>query len=280
MPELPEVETVVRGLQPVMEGQAVAGVDVRRPDLRIPIPKDFARRIAGQQVATVRRRAKYILIGLESGDTAMAHLGMSGRIFIEKDSPPAPSKHDHIVFTMADGTQIRLNDPRRFGLVEIDRTDALDDHRFFAKLGPDPTGNAFNGPALAQALKSKKCSIKAALLDQRVVAGLGNIYISEALFESGISPKRLAGTVQGGRAEKLAHAVQQVLAKAIAAGGSSLRDYVQPSGELGYFQHQWAVYGREGEACPTCDCDVAVTGGVQRFVQSNRSTFYCSRRQR
>lgn len=280
MPELPEVETVVRGLQPVMTGQTIAKVDVRRPDLRIPIPKDFARRLEGQQVAQVRRRAKYVLIELASGDTALAHLGMSGRIFIEPQNPEPPGKHDHIVFTMADGTQIRLNDPRRFGLVEIDRTDALDQHRFFVHLGPDPTGNGFNGPALAAALKGKKCAIKAALLDQRVVAGLGNIYISEALFESGISPKRLAGAVQGSRAEKLASAVQQVLTRAIAAGGSSLRDYVQPSGELGYFQHQWAVYGREGEACPGCDCDIARTGGVQRIVQASRSTFYCSRRQR
>ena len=280
MPELPEVETVVRGLQPVMSGQTVAQVDVRRPDLRIPIPKDFAKRIKGQQVAQVRRRAKYILIELESGDTALVHLGMSGRIFIDTETPEPPGKHDHIIFTLGNGTQIRLNDPRRFGLVEIDRTDTLDDHRFFAKLGPDPTGNAFNGPALASALKGKKCSIKAALLDQRVVAGLGNIYISEALFESGISPKQLAGSVQGVRAEKLAQAVQQVLARAIAAGGSSLRDFVQPSGELGYFQHQWAVYGREGEPCPGCDCDISKTGGVQRFVQSGRSTFYCSRRQR
>jgi formamidopyrimidine-DNA glycosylase len=280
MPELPEVETVVRGLQPVMTGQTISKVDVRRPDLRIPIPKDFARRLEGQQVAQVRRRAKYVLIELASGDTALAHLGMSGRIFIEPRNPEPPGKHDHIVFTMADGTQIRLNDPRRFGLVEIDRTDALDQHRFFVHLGPDPTGNGFNGPALASALKGKKCAIKAALLDQRVVAGLGNIYISEALFEAGISPKRLAGAVQGSRAEKLATAVQQVLARAISAGGSSLRDYVQPTGELGYFQHQWAVYGREGEACPGCDCDIARTGGVQRIVQANRSTFYCSRRQR
>ncbi len=255
-------------------------MDVRRPDLRIPIPKDFARRIEGQRVTQVRRRAKYILIGLDSGDTAMAHLGMSGRIFIDTDAPEPPGKHDHVIFTMDDGTQIRLNDPRRFGLVEIDRTDALDGHRFFSRLGPDPTGNGFNGPALAHALTGKKCAIKAALLDQRVVAGLGNIYISEALFEAGISPKRLAGSVQGGRAEKLAAAVQNVLARAIAAGGSSLRDYVQPSGELGYFQHQWAVYGREGEACPGCDCDVASTGGVQRIVQANRSTFYCPRQQR
>ena len=280
MPELPEVETVVRGLQPVMTGQAIARVDVRRPDLRIPIPKDFATRLTGQRVAQVRRRAKYILIELASGDTALAHLGMSGRLFIETDAPETPGKHDHIVLRMGDGTQIRFNDPRRFGLVEIDRTDALDRHRFFAHLGPDPTGNAFNGPALAAALKGKRCSIKAALLDQRVVAGLGNIYISEALYEAGISPKRLAGSVQGGRAQKLAAAVQQVLARAIAAGGSSLRDYVQPSGELGYFQHQWAVYGREGEACPDCDCDIAASGGVKRIIQSNRSTFYCSRRQR
>lgn len=280
MPELPEVETVVRGLQPVMEGQVLVSVEARRPDLRIPIPKDFTARMTGRRVERVRRRAKYILVELDNGDVAIAHLGMSGRLFIDRTAPRVLDAHDHVVLTLTDGTTIRFNDPRRFGLVEIDRQDGLDRHRFFAHLGPDPTGNDFNGPALAAALRGKKTPIKAALLDQRVVAGLGNIYISEALFVAGISPKRTAGTVQGGRAEKLAQAVRQVLDRAIAAGGSSLRDYVQPSGELGYFQHQWAVYGREGQPCPGCDCDLAATGGVRRIVQANRSTFYCPRRQR
>lgn len=282
MPELPEVETVVRGLQPVMEGQVLLRVEARRPDLRIPIPRDFVTRLTGRRVQRVRRRAKYVLIDLDSGDTGIAHLGMSGRLFIEApgDDQPDPGVHDHVIFHLTDGTRIRLNDPRRFGLVEIAPTAALDEHRLFRHLGPDPLSNAFNGPALAASLKGKRTPIKAALLDQRVIAGLGNIYISEALFFAGISPVRLAGNVGAARAERLVAAIKEVLARAITAGGSSLRDYVQPTGELGYFQHQWAVYGREGETCPGCDCDRAATGGIRRIVQANRSTFYCPRRQR
>ncbi len=280
MPELPEVETVVRGLAPALEGRVLARVEVRRPNLRIPFPSDLSERLEGARVLTVRRRAKYILIEMTGGDVVIAHLGMSGRLYIEPGAPSEVGKHDHLILTADDGTTVRFNDARRFGLVTLDRTETLDRHPLLAGLGPEPLGNAFNGPALAAALAGKRTPIKAALLDQKVVAGLGNIYISEALFHAGLSPRRLAASVQGNRAERLAAAVKTVLERAIAAGGSSLRDYVQPTGELGYFQHAWAVYGREGEPCPGCDCDVAATGGVRRMVQSNRSTFYCPRRQR
>lgn len=280
MPELPEVETVVRGLRPVLEGDVFARVEVRRPDLRLPFPPDLARRLEGRRALVVRRRAKYILIEVEGGDVVIGHLGMSGRLYIDTGPPPEIGAHDHLVLTMAGGATIRFNDARRFGLVTLTRAAALDDHPLLAGLGPEPLGNEFNGPALAAALAGKRTPVKAALLDQRVVAGLGNIYISEALFHARLSPRRTAATVRRGRAERLATAVKVVLERAIAAGGSSLRDYIQPNGELGYFQHVWAVYGREGEACPGCDCDPALTGGIRRLVQSNRSSFYCPRRQR
>lgn len=281
MPELPEVETVCRGLAPAMEGHRFASVEARRPDLRFPLPRDMAGRMRGRRVDTVRRRAKYILVALDNGLTLIGHLGMSGRMFIDAPGANAPvGKHDHVIFTMDDGTVIRFNDTRRFGMLDLWPSDDLDAHPWLSALGPEPLSNAFSGPALAAALKGRRTPIKAALLDQRVVAGLGNIYISEALFFAGLSPRRTAAAVQGQRAERLARAIKQVLGKAIAAGGSSLRDYVQPSGELGYFQHEWAVYGREGEACPGCDCDIGVTGGIRRIVQSNRSTFFCPRRQR
>ena len=279
MPELPEVETVVRGLRPVLEGAVLVRAEARRPDLRIPIPPDFSARLTGKAVRSVQRRAKYILIELAGGDLAIVHLGMSGRLHIDRGDPEL-QPHDHIVLKTDRGDTVRLNDPRRFGLVALDRVETVDRHRLFAGTGPEPLGNAFNGPALAAKLKGRRTPLKAALLDQKTVAGLGNIYVCEALFLAGLSPKRLARTISARQAEALAGAIKDVLNKAIAAGGSSLRDYVQPSGELGYFQHQWAVYGREGEACPGCDCDAGETGGIRRIVQSNRSTFYCPHRQR
>ena len=279
MPELPEVETVVRGLRPVLEGAVLVHAEARRPDLRIPVPPDFSARLTGKPVRAVQRRAKYILIELAGGDLAIFHLGMSGRLYIDRGEPEL-LPHDHIVLKTDRGDTIRLNDPRRFGLVALDRVDTVDRHRLFAGAGPEPLGNAFNGPALAARLKGRRTPLKAALLDQKTVAGLGNIYVCEALFRAGLSPRRRAADVSANQAETLAGAIKDVLAKAIAAGGSSLRDYVQPSGELGYFQHQWAVYGREGEACPGCDCAVGKTGGIRRIVQSNRSTFYCPHRQR
>lgn len=277
MPELPEVETVVRGLARALTGKRLLRLDLARPDLRSAIPKDLARRIEHRRVERVSRRAKYILMHVEGGGVLIAHLGMSGRLVIVPPGQSVPvQKHDHAVFHFEDGTELRLNDPRRFGLLDYAEEGDLADHPRFRHLGPEPLSNEFNGPALALLLKGKKTSIKAALLDQRVVAGLGNIYACEALYGARLSPRRLAGTVQGDRADRLAASIRDVLLRAIAAGGSSLRDYVQTSGELGYFQHHWAVYGKEGEPCPDCDCGK----GIRRIVQGGRSTFYCAKRQR
>jgi formamidopyrimidine-DNA glycosylase len=276
MPELPEVETVCRGLAVKLEGRVLARVEARRPDLRRPLPRDFAKRLTGRRVTAIRRRAKYILIHLDDGQVLIAHLGMSGRMVVAKDPKLPLDVHDHVVFTTDAGTSIRFNDARRFGLMTLARENELATHPLLAGLGPEPLGNDFNGPALADRLAGRQTPIKAALLDQSVVAGVGNIYACEALFFAGISPRRKAATVQGERAERLARAIRDVLTRAIAAGGSSLRDHVQPSGELGYFQHAWAVYGHEGEKCPGCDC----RGAIKRIVQSNRSTFYCAKRQR
>ena len=278
MPELPEVETVVRGLRPKLEGHRLKRVEQRRPDLRFPLPENFAGRLTGRRVERIVRRAKYMVLHLDDGQALLCHLGMSGRMTIvergHNGKRPALDRHDHVVFTTDAGAEIRFNDARRFGIMDLVAQAALEEHPLLRALGPEPLGNDFNGPALAAALKGKRTPIKAALLDQRVVAGLGNIYVCEALFFAGISPRRLAHTVQGGRAEKLAAAVRQVLTRAIEAGGSSLRDYVQANGELGYFQHEWAVYGREGEPCRSCGAL------IKRQVQSARSTFYCRRCQR
>lgn len=283
MPELPEVETVVRGLRPKLEGRVLERVEQRRPDLRFPLPQDFAGRVTGRRVERILRRAKYMLIFLDDGQVLLCHLGMSGRMTIvepparkggKAGTRPPLDKHDHIVFTTEAGVEVRFNDARRFGIMDLLSEDALQAHPLLRDLGPEPLGNDFNGPALAAALKGRRSPIKAALLDQRVVAGLGNIYVCEALHAAGISPRRQAYTVQGGRAEKLAAAVRRVLTRAIQAGGSSLRDYVQADGELGYFQHEWTVYGREDEPCKACGA------AIKRLVQSGRSTFYCPRCQR
>ncbi len=279
MPELPEVETVCRGLAPALEGRRFLRVEVRRPDLRFPLPPDLSARLEGRRVERIARRAKYILVHLDDGGVLIAHLGMSGRFFID-DKPVPPGRHDHVIFTVESGPVVRFNDVRRFGMMDLTDRAALDRHRLLAGLGPEPLSNDFNGPVLAAALKGRNTPIKAALLDQKVVAGLGNIYACEALFHAGLSPRRKAATVQRGRAERLAASVRAVLTEAIAAGGSSLRDYVRPSGELGYFQHRWAVYGREGEPCPGCDCAPAPGEGVRRIPQSGRSTFFCAKRQR
>lgn len=279
MPELPEVETVCRGLRPVLEGRRLAEVVQRRADLRFALPADFAGRLRGRQVRRIDRRAKYILMHLDTPEVLLCHLGMSGRMVLAPD-PSAPLEaHDHVVFMTDEGRQVRYNDARRFGFMDLIAEDGLAGNRHLAGLGPEPLGNAFNGPALAEALAGRRTSIKAALLDQRVVAGLGNIYVSEALYHAGLSPRRIAASVQGARAERLAAAIKDVLTRAIAAGGSSLRDYVQTSGELGYFQHAWAVYGREGERCPDCPPGDACAG-IQRIEQAGRSTFFCARRQR
>ena len=280
MPELPEVETVRRGLALRLEGLRVTRLTLNRADLRLPMPPGLRERVEGRRVHRVGRRAKYILLHLEDGGVVIAHLGMSGRLVLSApgNGAAAPGDpHDHVIFTLEDGTELRFNDARRFGLLDYAASaEALERHKFFVHLGPEPLGNEFNGPVLAAKLEGKATPIKAALLDQRVVAGLGNIYVSESLYYAGLSPKRLAGTVVGARADRLAHAIREVLERAIAAGGSSLRDYVQASGELGYFQHQWAVYGKEGERCPDCSC----RDGIRRIVQAGRSTFYCGKRQR
>ncbi|HEX7969422.1 MAG TPA: bifunctional DNA-formamidopyrimidine glycosylase/DNA-(apurinic or apyrimidinic site) lyase [Stellaceae bacterium] len=277
MPELPEVETVRRGLALRMEGRRIAGLALNRADLRTPLPPGLKQRVEGRRVERLGRRAKYILVHLEDGGVLIAHLGMSGRMVLSTQADNAPpDPHDHVVFILDDGTVLRFNDARRFGMLDYTSEAELERHPLLVHLGPEPLGNGFNGPALAAKLAGKATPIKAALLDQRVVAGLGNIYVAESLYWAGLSPRRLAGTVIGPRAERLALAIRDVLERAIAAGGSSLRDYVQSSGELGYFQHHWAVYGKEGERCPACDCG----RGIRRIVQSGRSTFFCAKRQR
>jgi len=280
MPELPEVETVRQGLADVLEGRRLHRVQAMRPDLRFPLPENFEGRLSGRQVEKLARRGKYLLIHLQERLTLIAHLGMSGRFRIFNTSPPPLERHDHVVFEAEGGISVRFNDPRRFGFMDLADTDTLAGHKMLKNMGPEPLANDFNGPVLAAALKGRKSPIKAALLDQSVIAGLGNIYVSEALFRAGLSPKRKSGTVQGGRAENLARAIRDVLNEAIAAGGSSLRDHRQPSGELGYFQHSFAVYGCTGQPCPGCTCDPTRTGGIRRITQSGRSTFYCAAKQR
>ncbi|HIM24749.1 MAG TPA: bifunctional DNA-formamidopyrimidine glycosylase/DNA-(apurinic or apyrimidinic site) lyase [Rhodospirillales bacterium] len=280
MPELPEVETVRQGLADVLEGRRLHRVQAMRPDLRFPLPENFEGRLSGRQVEKLARRGKYLLIHLQERLTLIAHLGMSGRFRIFNTSPPPLERHDHVVFEAEGGISVRFNDPRRFGFMDLADTDTLAGHKMLKNMGPEPLANDFNGPVLAAALRGRKSPIKAALLDQSVIAGMGNIYVSEALFRAGLSPKRKSGTVQGGRAENLARAIRDVLNEAIAAGGSSLRDHRQPSGELGYFQHSFAVYGCTGQPCPGCTCDPTRTGGIRRITQSGRSTFYCAAKQR
>ena len=285
MPELPEVETVVRGLRPALEGRFLRGVRQRAPSLRFPFPAQLEARLEGRRVLRLMRRAKYILCELgpcenSGAEFLLLHLGMSGRLLLMPSGAAPPGRHDHLILENDQGLEIRFNDARRFGIVALFPAAGLESHPLLAGLGPEPLGNAFNGPELARRLKGRRTAIKAALLDQRIVAGIGNIYASEALYQAGISPRRKAFTVQGRRAERLAQAIRDVLTRAIAAGGSSLRDYLQADGELGYFQHSWAVYDRAGASCPDCDCDPAVTGGIQRLVQGNRASYFCPRRQR
>ncbi len=331
MPELPEVETVRRALAPALEGHRIVEVDQRRPDLRFPLPECFAQRIAGARVEAVRRRAKFILVALDTGETLLMHLGMSGRVLIvpraEAETggghagaqetvrlyhgngraaargnlnaaelecgPDTPTntlplasdvprsqghlpQHDHIVFTLDDGTRIVFNDHRRFGYMDLFATASADESRHLCRLGPEPLSNRFSAPYLNTALAGRTSPIKAALLDQRIVAGLGNIYVCEALYRAGVSPRRRSGTIPGRRAERLVPAIREVLEAAIIAGGSTLRDYVHADGGLGYFQHAFDVYDREGEDCRRPGC----AGTVRRIVQSGRSTFYCSLCQR
>lgn len=278
MPELPEVETVMRGLEQAVLGLSIETVDQRRKDLRVPFPKDLKKKLEGRCITHFSRRAKYILMHLDDGHIVILHLGMSGRILITENH--TPQKHDHLILHLSGGKQVAFNDARRFGLVYLLREDDMPRHAAFKGLGPEPLGNDFSGPVLEARLKGKKVAIKQALLDQRVVAGVGNIYACEALYESGISPTRAAGTVKGERAEKLCAAIRGVLARAIKAGGSTLRDHRQANGELGYFQHSFKVYDREGGQCSVCDCGPAGRGAIRRIVQGGRSTFYCPRHQK
>ncbi len=281
MPELPEVETTRRGLVVALEGHRLVRVEARVPALRFPVPAGFAGRLAGRRVTRLDRRAKFLLVHFDDGQVMIAHLGMSGRMRVfpvASEAPPA-EKHDHIEFETEAGVMVRFNDARRFGFVDLTDEAALADHPRLRDLGPEPLGNSFSAPVLATALEGRHSPIKAALLDQKTVAGLGNIYVCEALFRAGISPKRSAHTVQGGRAEKLTAAIRDVLGEAIAAGGSSLRDFRHADGELGYFQASFSVYGREGGICPAAEGG-ATPCRIQRIVQSGRSTFYCPRHQR
>ncbi|RVV97946.1 bifunctional DNA-formamidopyrimidine glycosylase/DNA-(apurinic or apyrimidinic site) lyase [Mesobaculum littorinae] len=283
MPELPEVETVRRGLAPAMEGRRVELAQVNRADLRWPFPDRMAERLTGRKVIALRRRSKYILAELSGGETLLIHLGMSGRMLVSGaqlgtfvHDHPAPQKHDHVVLDMEGGARVTFNDPRRFGAMDLIDTAQLDAHWLLSGIGPEPLGNGFSEAYLAHRLKGRATPIKAALLDQRVVAGLGNIYVCEALHRARISPRRKAGNISAARAGALVPVIRAVLEEAIVAGGSSLRDYRQSDGDLGYFQHSFRVYGREGQPCVTPGCD----GTVTRIVQSGRSTFYCPRCQR
>jgi formamidopyrimidine-DNA glycosylase len=280
MPELPEVETVKRGLARVLEARVIRQARIMRPDLRRPFPADFAERLTGRRIVALGRRAKYLTLSLDDGWVVLVHLGMSGRMIatgVDGTPEPAPlGPHDHVILECDDGGRIVFTDPRRFGLMDMVRQTELDRHPLLASLGPEPLEDAFTPAVLSAALAGKNTPIKAALLDQTVVAGLGNIYVSEALFRARIAPRRRAGTVAGKRAETLVPAIKTVLEDAIKAGGSTLRDHRQASGELGYFQHDFKVYDREGKPCPGCDC----ARGITRIVQSGRSTFYCAKRQR
>ena len=284
MPELPEVETVRRGLEPVMVGQLFQRVEQRRSNLRFPLPERFAERLTGQHVETLGRRAKYLLAGLSGGETLVMHLGMSGRFtctgpllgeFVHDTGGDAT--HDHIVFTMASGAIVTYNDPRRFGFMDLIKASDLGTHKLFAGIGVEPLGNAFHAGVLAERAAGRNVDLKALLLDQRTVAGLGNIYVCEALHRAGLSPTRKAASLADRRGQphertaRLVLVIRQVLDEAILAGGSTLRDFAKADGTLGYFQHRFQVYGREGDACLKADCG----GVVRRIVQSGRSTFYC-----
>ena len=273
MPELPEVETVMRGMQPALEGKKLINIEARCDSLRWPIPNNFADRLKGRRVFNVARRAKYILWYLDDETVMILHLGMSGRVSITAKRPSRIEKHDHLIFTTEEGTVIRFNDARRFGMVDLSVSDSVLQHRLLKQLGPEPLSNDFTELSFRQMLRSKKTSIKNALLDQRVVAGLGNIYVCESLFRSNISPRRLALNVKGKRLKNLSINIREVLNEAILAGGSSLRDHAQTNGDIGYFQHNFMVYGREGQACKKNGCD----NKVSRIIQSGRSTFYCAK---
>lgn len=288
MPELPEVETVRRGLAPAMDGATFTAVEARRPDLRFPLPSNFAARLVGARVGRLGRRGKYLIAPLSSGESLIMHLGMSGRFTIRgrADGPgrgdfyyaaPGNPAHDHVSFALsgpAGFATVDYNDPRRFGFMDLVATDGLDQSRHFVGMGPEPMDDAFTAERLREGLDGRSAPLKAALLDQGVVAGLGNIYVCEALFRAGLSPRRTARSVGPGRAAALHASIRAVLAEAIEAGGSTLKDFAASDGALGYFQHRFKVYDREGQLCPVCQ------GAIRRVVQSGRSTFFCPACQR
>ncbi|MFW8593693.1 bifunctional DNA-formamidopyrimidine glycosylase/DNA-(apurinic or apyrimidinic site) lyase [Cribrihabitans neustonicus] len=283
MPELPEVETVKRGLAPAMEGAVIARAAVNRPDLRWPFPERMAERLTGARVKALRRRSKYILADLDTGETLLIHLGMSGRMTVSGDplgqfthEHPQAEKHDHVVLDMDNGARVTFNDPRRFGAMDLMQTATAETHKLLAVLGPEPLGNGFNEEHLIAAFRGRNTPVKSALLDQGIIAGLGNIYVCEALFRAGISPRRKAGQIAPRRVAALVPIIREVLQDAIRAGGSSLKDFRQASGELGYFQHSFDVYGREGAPCRRPECG----GIISRITQSGRSSFYCVKCQR
>jgi formamidopyrimidine-DNA glycosylase len=291
MPELPEVETVRRGLEPAMEGATIDRLELRRGDLRFPFPADLAERVKARRIISLSRRAKYLLIDLDDGSSLVAHLGMSGSFRIEAEETSSmpgdfhhkrskDETHDHVIFHLrrnGRGSRVIYNDPRRFGFMDIVSRDEMAEHPFFRTLGPEPTGNAMSAKGLAERFLDKAQPLKSALLDQKTVAGLGNIYVCEALWRAHLSPLRKSGTLatKTGKPRqplvRLEQAIREVIADAIAAGGSSLRDHIQTDGSLGYFQHSFSVYDREGEPCRTPGCG----GTVRRIVQAGRSTFYC-----
>ena len=276
MPELPEVETVRRGLERAMVGRRINQVVVRRSDLRRPLPENFSDMLTGREITHLDRRAKYLLIHLDIGHVVLVHLGMSGRMVIEQGTEvevPA-QKHEHIAFSVGNGTVIRFSDPRRFGLMDLAPKEKLFDHPLLKLIGPEPLNAEFNTESLMKSLKGRKTTIKSALLDQRVVAGLGNIYVCESLFIARVSPRRITKNISTIRAARLVYATKEILRDAINAGGSTLRDHVTPTGEMGYFQYNFKVYGREGKLCETC------MQPVKRIVQAGRSTFFCASCQR
>ncbi|MFZ1728011.1 MAG: bifunctional DNA-formamidopyrimidine glycosylase/DNA-(apurinic or apyrimidinic site) lyase [Albidovulum sp.] len=283
MPELPEVETVRAGLVPAMEGHVIEKADIRRPDLRFPFPDRMAERLTGARVDRLRRRSKYILADLSTGETLLIHLGMSGRMLISGQmmgvfhhNHPAPAKHDHVVLDMSGGARITFNDARRFGAMDLVATAEAESHWLLCDIGPEPLGNDFHEDYLSKRLSGRTMPIKSALLDQRLVAGLGNIYVCEVLYRARIDPRRKAGQISAKRISSLVPIIRDVLQEAISAGGSSLRDYRQADGELGYFQHRFQVYDHEGDTCATVGCG----GIIERIPQSGRSTFFCPRCQR
>lgn len=281
MPELPEVETVVRGLIPVWEGHKLTAVTVQRGDLRHSLPTDFVSRLQGRTMVRLERRGKYLQLFLDDQQVLLGHLGMSGRMTIHRDTIPDLTKHDHIRFITEQSVVVDYHDPRRFGGFALTTVAQVDTHPFFVAMGPEPLSNHFSPAALEAGLKGRRSPIKVALLDQGLVAGLGNIYVCESLFLAGVAPTRPAYSLSTEECNRLYESIVAVLQRAIAAGGSSLRDYRQADGNLGYFQHSFTVYGREGEPCPDCCCQSKPPpNGIQRIVQGGRSTFFCATKQK